>query len=158
MSIVKTLTAISLCALLPLDAAYASKLPKTATKLSSAEVTKIYAGMSANYDRGKAYYAPDGTYFMVGMDNSWYGEGKWTVKGNKACTSLTWHSVKDGKSGNAPGFCNAWYKNGNDYWSLWDGNKGKKGYPTDFWYNGELKKMQNGDAVTATYNSLKNKK
>ena len=158
MAFVRPQLVISLCVFLPLNAAYADKLPETATKLSPAEVKMLYAGKSSNWDSSKAYFAPDGTYLMVAKDKSWYGEGRWTVSGNKACASITWHTVKDGKSGKGKPDCWTWNKDGKKYWVLWSGDKGKKGYPADYWWDGELKKMKKGDSVTAAYNKLKSKK
>ena len=42
---------------------------------------------------------------MYGPKKDWYGEGKWTVRSNKVCQSITWHAVEGGKSGKTTPHC-----------------------------------------------------
>ncbi|WP_406871796.1 DUF995 domain-containing protein [Aminobacter sp. P9b] len=131
---------------------WAEELPKDAVPLTASEVRELYSGKSANWSRSRAYFAPDSTFLMHGKDKSWFGEGKWTVKGNEVCGKLKRTSVKDGKS-NTGGDCWAWYRVGKKYMTFWSGEKDKKyGY-----YDSELKKMSAGDKVSKTVAELKKK-
>lgn len=63
----------------------ADALPKNAVPLTTAEARALYSGKSTNWSKSRAYFAPDNTALMYGKDKTWYGEGKWTVDGNKVC-------------------------------------------------------------------------
>lgn len=136
------------------QAANADPLPKGAVKLTSAEAKAIYSGKTASWTDTLAYFAPNGRYLMIGKDKSWFGEGKWTVRGNKVCASIKWTNVKSGKTGAGDRDCWTWYKAGDRYLDLWSGDKNgvKNG-----WFDGERKKLSDGDHVSATLNSLKAK-
>lgn len=130
--------------------AFADKLPKDAVKLDPSELRSLYAGKSSNWSKSRAYFAPDGTYYLARKDKSLYAEGRWTVNGNKICANLSWVDVKTKKSGRHTD-CWTWYKAGKTYWTLWSGDKDKKnGY-----YDGELKKLSNGDKVSKSVATLK---
>src|SRR5690606_14318466 len=49
---------------------------------------------SSNWSKSRAYFAPEGSYFLLRKDKSLYGEGRWTVRGNKICARFTWARVK----------------------------------------------------------------
>lgn len=134
--------------------ASADPLPKGAVKLTAAEAKAIYSGKTANWTNALAYFAPDGRFLMVGKDKTWFGEGKWTVRKNKVCSSMTWTNVEKGKTGKGKADCWTWYKAGDRYLDLWNGDKnGVK----DGWFDGERKKLSSGDQVSETLNMLKAK-
>lgn len=127
-------------------------LPKNAAPLSESEARALYAGKSSNWSKSRAYFAPDGTYFVYGKDKAWFAEGKWTVSGNKVCGTTTWTDIKDGKTGKG-GSCWTWYRSGKRHLMLWSGDKD----PQNGYYDGELKKLSVGDKVTKTVLELKKK-
>lgn len=63
--------------------AISETLPKSAKRLAASDARALYAGKSAIWKRTQAYFSPDGKLLMIGKDKSWYGEGKWSVSGNK---------------------------------------------------------------------------
>lgn len=134
--------------------ASADQLSKQAVKFTAAEANAMYAGKSSNWSKARAYFAPDGTFWIIGKDKSWYGEGRWTVNDNKVCSSsLQWTSVKDGKTGKGDGDCWTWYKDGKRSMMYWSGDKLTK----DAYSDGEVKKLSMGDKVTADIQKLKQK-
>jgi hypothetical protein len=88
---------------------------------------------------------------MVAKDHSWFGEGHWSVHGNKVCGSVKWTAVKTGKTGKGKPDCWTWYKAGDRYLDLWSGEKDNK----DGWYDGELKRLREGDRISAKVAELK---
>lgn len=130
----------------------AKKLSKNAKALNAAQVKTIYAGKTATWSRSKAYFAPDGTFYLIGKKKGWYGQGKWTVRKNKMCWSMTVHIMKDGKKRKKKNQCTKWVIDGKKYLSLWHESDKKDG-----WYDGEQKKLRRGDSVTRTFKSLKKK-
>lgn len=130
----------------------ADELPKNAVPLTASEARELYSGKTTNWSKSRAYFAPDNTYLMYGKNKTWYGEGTWTVDGNKVCGKIKTTSVKDGKS-DTGGDCWTWYRVGKKYMTLWSGEKNqRKGY-----YDGELKKMSSGDEVSKIVADLKKK-
>ena len=133
---------------------HAEALPKNAVKLSSAEAKSIYSGKTANWPKVYAYFAPGGQFLMVDKGEKWFGEGKWTVHGNRVCASIRWTNVESGETGKGKQDCWTWYKAGDRLLSLWSGDKnGVKGG----WNDGEQKKLSNGDQVSSTFKTLKAK-
>lgn len=133
--------------------AVAEELPADAVKMSAADLKKVYAGKSSNWTRSRTYFAPDGTIKWIRKDKSAYGDGKWTVKGNRVCMLLNWNDVDSKESGRSKD-CWDWYRSGRKYMTLWsvrfNGEKAKK----DDYYDGEFRKLQRGDRVTRTHNRL----
>jgi hypothetical protein len=139
-------------------AALADDMPKGAVKLTSAEVTAVYSGKTIKWLDGNdgdaiAYFAPGGVILMYGPKKDWYGEGKWTASGNKVCQHITWHAVKDGKSGSTTPHCWTYVRDPKGkLWSYYS-HEGK----SNDWWDGEQKRLSKGDKVTKTYNALKAK-
>ena len=148
MSLVARIVAVSVFSVVA-GVASAERLPKDAVKLSPAEVKAIYAGKSSDWSKSRAYFAPDGTYTIVGKNSQWVGKGKWTVDGNKVCAGAV-SQVVDGGKGREFTDCWTWYKHGKRHLVLWSGEKDKK----DGYWDGELKNLSKGDQVTRTYKKL----
>ena len=132
--------------------AQADSLPKTAEKLTAAQAKALYAGKSSNWEKSRAYFAPDGTVSLFKKDKTVWAEGQWTVNGNKVCMSVNWHDLKD-KSQGKHSDCWLWYRDGKRYLTLWSGEKDK----TNGYWDGELKMLAKGDKVTKTVAALKAK-
>lgn len=113
---------LMIAACLIAGSAFSESLPKSAKRLSASDAKALYAGKSANWKKSKAYFSPDGKLFMIGKDKSWYGEGKWSVSGNKVCGKLKWTSVKGGKTGSNKD-CWTWYRDGKRYLTSWSSEK-----------------------------------
>ncbi|MCZ7860105.1 DUF995 domain-containing protein [Agrobacterium salinitolerans] len=129
--------------------ALADRLPKDAMKLTQAEAQALYAGKSSEWSRSNAYFSPDGSYFIVGKSGNFAGQGKWSARDNEVCAEFQGKSLKEGKIHTGKD-CWTWYRQGKKYWALWSGEKDKVGG----YYDGELKKLSNGDKVTKRYQEI----
>jgi Protein of unknown function (DUF995) len=114
-------------AMMAANVSLADTLPDNAMKLTATEARSLYAGRSSNWSEARAYFAPDGTYLIHAKDKTWFGEGRWTARGNKVCAEARFTSVKDGtKSNGGKVHCWTWYKAGKKYVSIWSGEAGNK--------------------------------
>lgn len=130
--------------------AKAESLPKEAVALKSAEVKAIYSGKSSNWSETRAYFAPNGSVSLFKKDKTVWAEGRWSVTNNQACMNITWNEVKSGKTGKHTD-CWTWFRHDKRHLALWSGQKDKK---TGYW-DGEIKLLRKGDAVTKTVAALK---
>lgn len=63
--------------------AQAESLPQTAVKPTAAEAKALYAGKSSNWDKSRAYFAPDGTISHFKKDKTVWSEGRWSARATK---------------------------------------------------------------------------
>lgn len=133
--------------------AMADKLPKSAQPMSTADVSAMYSGKTADWGSARAYFAPDGS--VIGYNSKEKGtfKGSWSVSSNRNCMKIRWKSTKTGESGNSTD-CWDWFRDGKKIWTLWsthyDGSQPKK----DDYYQGEVKKLKAGDRVSKQYAKL----
>ncbi|MCR9282588.1 MAG: DUF995 domain-containing protein [Rhodobacteraceae bacterium] len=148
----KILFSAALALLVSTQFASADKLPKSAEPLTATELSALYKGNSTNWKNSNAFFADDGRYLIIGKNQKWYGDGKWTVKGNKLCASMSWNTI-DKKEGGKANDCWTWYKSGKKYLTHWEGNTGR----SDGYNDSEIKKLSKGDKVTKKYKQLAGK-
>lgn len=129
--------------------ALADKLPKEAIELTADEVKAIYTGVSSDWKRSNAYFAPDGKYLSVAKSGNWHGEGKWDVKGNKVCADLVVRVPKENRSESVLN-CWTWFKEGKTYWTLYSGEKDQK----TSYYDTEIERLSKGDKVSKKFQKL----
>ncbi|MTH97298.1 DUF995 domain-containing protein [Roseibium sp. RKSG952] len=151
-NVTSSLFPMALLLILAPATALAGKLPDTAKPVSAAELTKIYSNKSTNWSKSRAYFAPDGAYYIIGKNKNWYGTGKWNVKGNRICARVKWRTVDRKDTGKALN-CWTWYKDGRGYVMVHN----KEGRKSDDYYTSERSKLSRGDKVTRTYYQLSQK-
>lgn len=129
--------------------ASAATLPKGATELSSAEVKAMYEGKSSDWKSVKVFFAPDGSAKMVRKDKKAYGDGKWTVSGNKMCLSINAVQVAD-KSNRTVDDCYSWFRSGDKHFMRWSGDESK----ADAYRDDEPTRLAKGDMVSKDHAAL----
>lgn len=142
---------VSLLAGVP--ASVGAELPKAAAKLKSDELRAIYSGKTANWSVSQAFFAPDGSAKLVTRDRSAYGDGEWSVSGNRVCLKLKFTSVSSSKTGKST-MCWDWYKDGKKYWTLYSKRFDKTRPTKKDYYQEEIRKLTSGDSVSAKHSAL----
>lgn len=139
----------SICALMlvntPLSAA---TLPNGANELPS-NVKAMYQGKSAEWKSVRIFFAPDGSAKMVRKDRKAFGEGSWTVAGNKMCLSINTIRVTDKKKDTVKD-CYSWFKSGDKYFMRWSGDDTKP----DAYRDDEPSRLVMGDEVSKDFAAL----
>jgi hypothetical protein len=151
---IKTATSILLAATIvccPVEAKNKGKLPKTATPMTTEEITAMLSGNSIDFKMVQYYFAPDGKLLGVDPKNKWTADGTWDVKGNTWCLHSVWHSP-DGKKSENYEQCSEKYRDGKKIYTK--NTKGEDQWLGDITTDQE-KKMKKGDIVSAKLAKLK---
>ncbi len=130
-------------------AAFAVTLPSDATELSPAEVKAMYEGKTSDWKSVRVFFAPDGSAKMVRKDKKAYGEGRWTVAGNKMCLSINAIQVSDKKNRTVDD-CYSWFKSGSKHFMRWSGDEAK----ADAYRDDEPARLAKGDLVSKDHAAL----
>ena len=134
-------------------AIFADPLPKGAKPLSVTQITKIYSGNSAVWEKSMVYFAPDGTTKGIfGNPPKAIYSGTWAVNKNKICMENRPTNIKSHKV-NTRTYTDCWtyYVNGKviltSYYNDFEDGKG----PNEDYNDGELSNLKRGDVVSKKY-------
>ena len=148
----KRLILASIISAFAVTTVFAQSMPKGATKLTPAEIQKVYSGKRGEWGDIRGYFYPTGQFVSYDARKSeWWFEGRWTVKGNVMCLSGNGHGVKDGSVHPLKQRdCNTWIREKNGALKQsWSQSPG--------WSDG-LKNLKQGDGgVVRKVNALKAK-
>ncbi len=150
---IHSLAAHALFALVIGAAACADPLPQGAKPLSSKQISKIYSGNSAVWDKSMVFFAPDGTTTGVfGKPPSAIFSGTWEIVKNKICMVNTPTNIKSHKVDTRT-YTDCWiyYVDGKtiltSYYNDFQEGKG----PNEDYYDGEIGNLKRGDVVSQKY-------